>query len=585
MTSLPRPLPLALLCLASAACSDPVEEAAPVLARPVTVLTLNEAAPPPDALLPGLVTPYRESTISFEVSGRIEYLANAGDDLEGIQVDRAGEVAEEGPVIASLDPAPFERALRQSERRIASARAQLVAEQVQLEDVLAETLRGAVSNAQAADLAVTSAKDDVEANESAVDLAQTTLKRNEELLPSGAVSDIAVRESATTLSQERARLAQSRTLVSTRLKELEAANFLVAETRGSIALQQAKVEAQQATIEELEQQVLDAQSNLDDCVLHAPFAGRITAVHVAEGSVVSASTPVVTLTMMTPIEVELTVSAAVDDELVLGTDAIVYPMNGSEPDTERAVRATLFEKRGVANEGTRTFPVGLSAPNQRRDAREEFAGEPTTPYLLPVFRNPLDLPDENGLYTVKDAVGGTLDDAYVLRVQGVSQGEREASSLAGRLTSERIPIRIGERTLRVASFELVEIVGETTVDEGDLLVSFTTPAHESSFIVLDNRWLLRPGDLVQVGIGRQDRTPGFYVPVTAIREINGKTSVFAVDDGSIARRIDVQALDSAGRLRRIEGEGLAEGAQIVLDGTHFLMDGDRVTVTSQEARP
>ncbi|MEL6904149.1 MAG: hypothetical protein AAFP22_02010, partial [Planctomycetota bacterium] len=279
MTSLPRPLPLALLCLASAACSDPAEEAAPVLARPVTVLTLNEAAPPPDALLPGLVTPYRESTISFEVSGRIEYLANAGDDLDGIQVDRAGEVAEEGTVIASLDPAPFERALRQSERRLASARAQLVAEQVQLEDVLAETLRGAVSNAEAADLAVTSAKDDVEANESAVDLAQTTLKRNEELLPSGAVSDIAVRESATTLSQERARLAQSRTLVSTRLKELEAANFLVAETRGSIALQQAKVEAQQATIEELEQQVLDAQSNLDDCVLHAPFAGRITAVH------------------------------------------------------------------------------------------------------------------------------------------------------------------------------------------------------------------------------------------------------------------------------------------------------------------
>lgn len=568
------PAPLVLL----AACSD--GDAGPDVqpSRPVTVMALSEAAPPPGALFPGLVSPYREASLSFEVSGRVEFLANAGDDLEGVQVDREGNVQQEGTIIAALDAAPFERAVRQAERRLASAKAQLGAQEIQFNEVLPETLKSATSNAEAADLAVTYAQDEARSAEDAVDLAETKHKRNQELLPGGAVSDIAVRESATALSREKTRLAQTRTLVSTRRKESEAARSAVAEVRGSIALQEANVESQKAVIEELEQQLLDAQSNLENCVLHAPFAGRITAVHVAEGSVVQAGGPVVTLTMMTPIEVELTVSASVEDELLLGTDALVYPMAGNEPDLDRGVRATLFEKRGVANEGTRTFTIGLIAPNQRRDRREKSAGLPTTEYLLPVFVNPLDLPDDTGLYTVKDALGGTLDDAYVLRVKGVSQGERGASSLKRQLSAERVPVKIGENSLRVASFELVEIVGETSLVEGDLLVSFPTEAHAEAFVVADNRWLLRPGDLVQVSIDRESRPAGFYVPIQAIREVNGSTSLFVVDETGRARRIDVTAAESAGKLRRVEGEGLTSGARVVLEGVHFLVDGDAVTI-------
>ncbi|MEM8710128.1 MAG: HlyD family efflux transporter periplasmic adaptor subunit [Planctomycetota bacterium] len=551
----------------------------------MSVIALRQGTPPAGVLFPGIVTPYRETRLSFEVAGRIVELANVGDDVEGEKVDREGVVTAPGTVVARLDAAPYERAVKQVMRRLDSAQAQLDALEVQLDQVLPARLASARSRAEAAELSVSYARDDVSSAESAVDLAKTTLQRNRELLQTNAVSDIAVRQSETDLNAQEARLAQTRTLVTTRSKELDAATSSVAEAEGAIALQRATVAAQVASIEELEQQLLDARSSLENCVLRAPFGGRITAVEVGEGSVVQAGSPVALLTMMTPIEVQLTLSAAIEEELVVGSDGMVYPMNGNEIEMGQGIRATLFEKRGVANEGTRTFTVGLIAPNKRRALRPELDGLPSTPYLMPVFRNPLDVSGDTALYTVDEAVGGSTDDAYVLKVQGVRQGERSAESLKGELQSIKVPVRIGDDAIKIASFSLVQLLTDGAIDEADLLVAFPTPAHEGRFVVSDNRWMLRPGDLVQVSMGRSELASGFYVPVQAIQEINGATAVFVVSQdggqGARARRVEIQASESVGELRRIEAEGLKEGEAIVMQGAHFLQDGDAVTVVER----
>ena len=103
-------------------------------------------------------------------------------------------------------PSVFERALRQVELKLESARLQLRAKELDLDEVAEARLQSAVARAEAADLAVSSAHDDVTAALANVRLAQATLDNNLELLPSGAVSDIAVKQAETELESSQTQL-------------------------------------------------------------------------------------------------------------------------------------------------------------------------------------------------------------------------------------------------------------------------------------------------------------------------------------------------------------------------------------------
>ena len=59
---------------------------------------------------------------------------------------------------------------------------------------------------------------------------------------------------------------------------------------------------------------------------------------------------------------------------------------------------------------------------------------------------------------------------------------------------------------------------------------------------------------------------------------SGSDEFKEVVDGR-AKRTPVEVHESYRELRRVSGEGLGEGAQVVLGGAHFLADGERVSVS------
>ncbi|MEM7519270.1 MAG: hypothetical protein AAF368_20395, partial [Planctomycetota bacterium] len=132
-------------------CSDEAEQAAPPAFRPVSVAELSLAKPPGSALFPGVVSPYRETQLSFEVSGRVVERLNVGDEVDGEELDRAGVAIKAGTVVARIDDAPFRRAVTKAERRLDSSRADLEALIVQLDSVLPAQLKSARSSAEASE--------------------------------------------------------------------------------------------------------------------------------------------------------------------------------------------------------------------------------------------------------------------------------------------------------------------------------------------------------------------------------------------------------------------------------------------------
>jgi hypothetical protein len=94
------------------------------------------------------------------------------------------------------------------------------------------------------------------------------------------------------------------------------------------------------------------------------------------------------------------------------------------------------------------------------------------------------------------------------------------------------------------------------------------------------RWMLRPGQLVHVDLGAEARRPGFYVPMQAVRRDTKGYFVYLVGEGEggaeTAERVDVTLGEGIADFRRIEATALAKGRKLVVDGTHFLEDGEAV---------
>ncbi|MEE8235920.1 MAG: hypothetical protein V3R53_03930, partial [Gammaproteobacteria bacterium] len=92
------------------------------------------------------------------------------------------------------------------------------------------------------------------------------------------------------------------------------------------------------------------------------------------------------------------------------------------------------------------------------------------------------------------------------------------------------------------------------------------------------QWLLRPRDLIPVQFSLSRTEPGFYVPNRAITLVGNSEVIFVVEDG-IAKARPVSVHESFENLRRIEGDGIISGTNVVVRGVHYVSDGQPVTVT------
>jgi hypothetical protein len=119
------------------------------------------------------------------------------------------------------------------------------------------------------------------------------------------------------------------------------------------------------------------------------------------------------------------------------------------------------------------------------------------------------------------------------------------------------------------------IVGELEIDGGSVF------DWQGDSVILDSgaQWVLRPGDLVSVNLSGESIEAGYYVPTQAIYEESGTTSLFAVE-GDTVRKLNVDAILSdpltSGSMVEVRSAEISDGMQIVLDGVHYLEDGDRV---------
>lgn len=541
---------LALLAATLAGCSTESDvpatrEPSP---RPVSVIRLQQSDPAKSLAMTGVVGSWKTEDLGFEVSGRVQYVIEPEINVS----DQSGPDGNRQP-LARLDPERYESAVTSAEAQIATLEKQKIAAVIEEGKVLPAQQAAAVAAQQ---------------------LAQADFDRAEEAFKNNAIAKSEMDQYTANLSTATAKVAQ---LDAT--KEAKSAE---------IASLDAQVEQAQAALK-------DAQLDLKDCTLYAPFRGQIAEVHIIPGGTVQRGESVVTVQMMDPMKVEFEVSAERARQMHYkdSLDVILALPDGTEVREE----AIVYMTDAVADPSTRTFTITLLVRNRQIPAivsddvdTESLA---KTRDIWACISGIVD--DSDDYFIEQNAIHKDDQGEYIWKVvEPVDRGGRSRGPL---LKVEKVRVTAGNQTpsfLGLWTFREITIDDPSTFDLetsrviGKLdLPEGTTELTGDTVLFEREQWLLRPGDLAGVDLSAGRLPGGFYVPIDAINEQSGRHYIFVVDGStgsSKARRVGVSISDGPNTHKRIEAIGdqpLTEGMQIVLGGVHYLVDGEAVNVAAE----
>ncbi len=519
--------------------SESSETAAP--ARPVSFVTLREVNPARLTRLTGSVESWKKEMLSFRVPGRVDNVIEPGLDIDGRIIGDAGETDQEGTLIANLGTSRYELRRDEAAARVDLAQAQATEARTELERAIPERIKAATADEER---------------------KRSEFLRQQQLLAENATSQTRFEQAKNELAQSESNLAQAKAEEATKTARLAA---LIAQ------------------INQYSQQLNEAELNLEYCQLFSPFAGQISKVHAIAGSYLQEGMPVVTVQMMDPVKVEIAVSQETDRRVRYNDQLNVYIEDNEDP-----ISGFVYLKDTVADAATRTFNVTILVRNRRVEVGlpEKYVGQD-------VHRTTdlFNLESENAdgqapFYTEVNTIHTDADgQTFVWKVDGLTVADLR-TDFEPVFTVKRVNVELGEKKLPILQlYKGVELTDLGSLDPAKDLIAGQLPdgVQDGDKVFLSRReWMLRPGQLVHVELKGQSIKPGFYVPRPAILRSDGKHYVFIAEDAGsgteVAKRVQVEVDELIGNYRRIEcADGqLSEGRKLILDGTHYLRDGDSV---------
>ena len=304
--------------------------------------------------------------LSFKsASGRVaEIMVEEGDQV------KAGEA------LAKLETADLEQALIQAQASLSISEAQLA----QTEDgASAEDLasaRAALESALAdyeevkagpSQEDITVAKADMEKARIALEKARADYDKISWQAGLGATTQASTLQQAS-IDYERARAQYELTVDRPTDSELKQAEAQIAQARATLADLEEKPTPEdlviaRAQVTQARSALAQAQLNLEEATLVAPFAGTVADVNIEVGQMVNSNTSVIVLTDLTSYDVDLYVDETEIGQVRVGQPVVITP--DAFPDEEIEGEVTAIKSIGTVSGGIVTYEVRVEiAPTE-----------------------------------------------------------------------------------------------------------------------------------------------------------------------------------------------------------------------------
>jgi len=487
-------------CSMVAGCDDGSDDVTERPARPVSYVSLETSNPSRTTLVAGSVGSWKKELVGFQVEGRVNYVREPGENIDGRVLTKEGEVLEGGTLLASLESERYRIRVGEAEARVRSSEAKAKSVRTEFQETIPNELK------------------EMQAE---VDRSSKEFERQDRLLKTGTGTQKKADEARAAFRAASARLAQ------------------VESRRGEAEAELASAEAQ---VIEAQQSLREAKRDLIDTELYSPFKGQISKVHVIPGGYVKRGQPVMTVQMMDPIKVQVAVSAETDRGINYSDILKIYTDDASEP-----IDGWVHHKDAVADASTRTFMVTLLVRNRQVEVDPpERLAEDKIYRIDDIWDIVSEYGDGKPPYFVNEAIlHEDADGSFVWKAEGLTLPDLKGP-FDPVFKVKKARVQMGERRmpfLEIWTFREVSDLGGLDPAK-DLLASRLPPETQEgdSIFLSRKRWLLRPGELVRVDLRSGQLAEGFYVPAQAILKDGPNHYVFAVseqengDSLSVSRR-------------------------------------------------
>jgi HlyD family secretion protein len=305
----------------------------------------------------GSVAPETRLGLSFKSAGRVaEIMVEEGDQVKG------------GEILAKLETADLEQALIQAQASLAISEAQLAqteegasaedlaSARAALESALADYEEVKVGPSQED---ITVAKADMEKARIALEKAQADYDRISWQAGIGATAQASTLQQAS-VDYERARAQYELTVDRPTNSELKQAEAQIAQARATLADLEEKPTPEELTIvraqvTQARSTLTQAQLNLDEATLVAPFTATVADVNIEVGQIVNSGTPVIVLTDPTSYYVDLYIDETEIGQVQVGQPVVITP--DAFPNEEIEGEVTAIKSIGTVSGGIVTYEV------------------------------------------------------------------------------------------------------------------------------------------------------------------------------------------------------------------------------------
>ena len=532
-----------------------VDSAAERPPRPVEVATIAMQAPADHQIISASATSWKSEDIGFEVSGRVEWVAEPDQIKEGRIVDKDGKEIIKGDPIARVESKTYQLQVEIATAELERARQSVEATKTELEQGYPARIRAA---------------------EADLELAKLDRDRRKRLVDRNAGAQADADRAEANFQNAQSQIDQLKSGEKAKQAELTSLKFQV-----NIA----------------EQALEEANRNLKNCVLYSSFRGEVADVFVVPGSFVAAGSPVASIKMMNPIKVEFEVSA--EDSRRLRNRQNVTVMVKDEFGESMNVDGYLYLIDPTADLQTRTFTVTVLVKNKNL-AVDENKPQSATPQVERIWPMKLEfLPGaaENINFLADDAIYQDADGQFVWKIDNMVMGDDLPEDRI--LEVSKVRVKKGELQIPFLSnwlFRQVTYEAPDTVDldKGLIAGKLLLPENEASQwngiklrVEAKQNWLIRPGDVVQVDLSSKKREEGLYIPINAVVHKGGKTFLMTLENESAgvatvkkhAIKLLTKSDDkTSSPIREIQATEELIGKRYVTQGAHFLIEGQRVSV-------
>jgi HlyD family secretion protein len=306
----------------------------------------------------GSVAPETRLELSFKsASGRVaEIMVEEGDQVEA------------GEVLARLETADLEQALIQAQAGLAISEAQLAQTEdgASAEDVASAraALESALADYEEVEAGpsqedITVAKADMEKARIALEKAQADYDKISWQAGIGASPEASILQQAS-VDYERARAQYELTVDRPTDSELKQAAAQIAQAQATLAdLEEQPIPEDLAIagaqVTQARSTLTQAQLNLEDATLVAPFGGTVADINIEVGQMVNSSTPVIVLTDLTSYYVDLYIDETDIGQVRVGQPVVITL--DAFPNEEIEGEVTAIKSIGTVSGGIITYEV------------------------------------------------------------------------------------------------------------------------------------------------------------------------------------------------------------------------------------